>query len=551
MTKNFVAPPAPEVVYLTAIFRRIETGDIRIPAFQRPFVWAEDQVLELLESVYKGYPIGSVLFWRVNERLLRIERDDFNAFPTVDEHYPLSFVLDGRQRLSTLFGVFNWPYPEQESIFNVVFDLRTEQFRLYDPEALPEAYIHLPAVFSPRLLLDVQRTLADKADADTLIDRSIKLHSSFQEYLVPTVTIVGRSVAEVVEIFERINNTGVRLSAVDFMRALTWSEAFDLNTETVHLQNSIAERGYHLQAETLVKAITVLLGKAPTAVDMLTLRNCSPDELRDATGRAYDILARVTSYLKREFGILSAEFIPYEGQLLVATKLFSETPDPDTEVLSALSRWIWSISFSEGLRGKPDHYVARAISDAGELARGNLGALEYRLKVAVDDLLDRRFIRAKALSSAIASTFAVRGARSLFSGEEIDPEFYMKEFSAENFEGLYPLDRLRAEHNRHLGSAKIFANIVVVTESERKLLRSSPATVVFQNLFERFGAEAEEILNSQLIPPHVAQHALSENVDAFLVGRAAALYGAAAELTSTSRRLGSESEHAAADSQPH
>lgn len=535
MNSPFVAPPAPEVVYLTAVFRRIETGDIRIPAFQRPFVWHEANVLELLESVYKGYPIGSVLFWRVNERLLQIEQDDLNPFPTVEERYPLHFILDGRQRLSTLFGVFNWPYPERPGIFNVVFDLQNEKFVLFEPETAPEVYIHLPAVFSPKLLLNVQRELTGRPDGDVLIDRSIKLHSAFQEYLVPTVTIAGRSVSEVVEIFERINNTGIRLGAVDFMRALTWSEQFDLNTATSRLHDSLEQLGYSFEPETLVKTIAILLDKAPVAREMLTLRACKPDELQDATDRALRVLNQVTEYLRTEFKILSAEFVPYEGQVLVVAAVFGQDTQPDPQVLGALSRWVWSVSFSEGLRGKPDHYVARAIDDAKKLAHGNLNALQYRLRMSVNDLLDRRFIRGKALSSAIASTFAIRGARSFVTGEIIDTEFYMRDFSPENFEGLFSLNRIRAEHNPHLGSAKIFANIVVVPEAEQKYIRVHEPEELFRGLFEKFGADAERILESQLIPPHVAQHALNGNLNAFFAGRAAALYAAATELSNLYR----------------
>ena len=65
MERTRLLPPSPEVQYLPAIFRRIQSGDIRIPAFQRDFVWNEAQILELLESVYRGFPIGSALLWKV------------------------------------------------------------------------------------------------------------------------------------------------------------------------------------------------------------------------------------------------------------------------------------------------------------------------------------------------------------------------------------------------------------------------------------------------------------------------------------------------------
>src|SRR5947207_4426659 len=106
-TQSFF-PPTPEVQHLPTLFRRIQQGEIRIPAFQRGFVWTEAQILQLLESVYRGFPIGSLLFWSVKEQLLRIELSAVSPFPNVVEKYPLKFLLDGLQRLSTLYGVFHW-----------------------------------------------------------------------------------------------------------------------------------------------------------------------------------------------------------------------------------------------------------------------------------------------------------------------------------------------------------------------------------------------------------------------------------------------------------
>src|SRR5688572_31152939 len=146
--------PAPEVQYLPSIFRRIQTGDIKIPAFQRAFIWTEAQVLELLESIYRGFPIGSVLFWRVNEKVFKIARPDSTSFPETPEEYPLSYVLDGLQRLSTLYGCFHWKANVGLNVFNVVFDLQKEQFLHPNGDSLPGHYIHLSSIFSPKTFLE-------------------------------------------------------------------------------------------------------------------------------------------------------------------------------------------------------------------------------------------------------------------------------------------------------------------------------------------------------------------------------------------------------------
>jgi uncharacterized protein with ParB-like and HNH nuclease domain len=50
------------------IINRINSGDIRIPAFQRAYVWKQNQILDLLDSIVKSYPIGSILLWNTSEK---------------------------------------------------------------------------------------------------------------------------------------------------------------------------------------------------------------------------------------------------------------------------------------------------------------------------------------------------------------------------------------------------------------------------------------------------------------------------------------------------
>jgi hypothetical protein len=127
--------------------------------------------------------------------------------------------------------------------------------------------------------------------------------------LIPTVTIVRNEVTQVVEIFERINSTGTRLNAIDFMRALTWSSDFDLSIEIHQLQDIFIQNGYFFEPETLVKTMAITLNKAPIPEEMLKLKNYTADQLHEAIRNTYHILNNVIVFLKENFKILSSEFI--------------------------------------------------------------------------------------------------------------------------------------------------------------------------------------------------------------------------------------------------
>ncbi|QNQ39336.1 DUF262 domain-containing protein [Brucella intermedia] len=58
-----------EPLTIRKLINRISIGDIRIPAFQREYVWEADQVAFLLDSIYKGFPIGTIILWKTDNRL--------------------------------------------------------------------------------------------------------------------------------------------------------------------------------------------------------------------------------------------------------------------------------------------------------------------------------------------------------------------------------------------------------------------------------------------------------------------------------------------------
>ncbi len=93
-------------LFIKQLISDLERGRIRIPSFQRGFVWNSEQVAYFIDSIYKGFPFGSILLWRTRSEL-RIERN-LGAYelPKNDPEYPIDYVLDGQQRTTSIFGIF-------------------------------------------------------------------------------------------------------------------------------------------------------------------------------------------------------------------------------------------------------------------------------------------------------------------------------------------------------------------------------------------------------------------------------------------------------------
>ncbi|EKE05528.1 MAG: hypothetical protein ACD_19C00234G0001 [uncultured bacterium] len=493
--------PSPEVQHLPTIFRRIQAGDIRIPAFQRGFIWKESQVLELLESIYKGYPIGSLLFWRVSSEILHIGFSEDLPFPLVEPKYPLCYVLDGMQRLSALYGVFHAINNKRDE-FKVVFDFETEKFINTTSEESSELALPLDSLFVPKKLLEFHSTVLQNRNYDYVINNSLKLQSIFQEYLIPTVTISLENVSEVVEIFQRINSTGTKLGTVDFMRALTWSGSFDLNYELAEIQNTFESSGFIIDPETLVKIIAVVMGYDPIPAQMLKLKSESPNALKDGVKLAVNTIDHVIHFFKEEFSIYNSEMLPYEGILLGFTKIFSTNNNPSQSILSAAVKWFWSVSFNEALRGKPDHYVARSIHLLERIAQNDhTVVLDTSLDITHTAFFERRFIKGKALSIAFATMFAKNNARSLVTGEIIPTYEYMNGDAADAFIPIFPICKFKmySQFDRYT-SPKVFSNLFLTSHEDRKSIKGLSFETIISQLISKLGNKhAHHVLDSQFI----------------------------------------------------
>ena len=111
--------PQPNVDRIDGLASRILSGDILLPKFQRSLVWERPQILSLLDSVARGYPIGSVLLWQSRQELRSENRiaDLEIAVPRPD--YPVNYLLDGQQRLSTICGAMHWHGSDAKSRWNI------------------------------------------------------------------------------------------------------------------------------------------------------------------------------------------------------------------------------------------------------------------------------------------------------------------------------------------------------------------------------------------------------------------------------------------------
>ena len=225
VTKQTARDPKPTPERILQLASRVLEGDIILPEFQRPFVWKRRQILELMDSIYRNYPIGSLLVWESTQKLASKRSIADLAVAERSAKYPVNYLLDGQQRLSAICGAIYWTPSNPKSVWNVVFDLKTGKFSHSDQvDGHPVHQIPLRRMSDAP---EFYRRLGPIDDQE-MKDRADLLFTRFLQYQVPLVTLGDMSIDDVAPVFERINSTGTRLTIYDLMRAATWSPDFDL-----------------------------------------------------------------------------------------------------------------------------------------------------------------------------------------------------------------------------------------------------------------------------------------------------------------------------------
>lgn len=127
----------PEREYLREIVTKIESGEYAIPAFQRDFVWKKTQILELFDSISKGYPIGSIILWKPKNGEVPPVKNIITEEVSEDDRAEY-FLLDGRQRATAFMGcVSDWENKSPFFSCTTTLHLSVLLFRAEDAVKVP------------------------------------------------------------------------------------------------------------------------------------------------------------------------------------------------------------------------------------------------------------------------------------------------------------------------------------------------------------------------------------------------------------------------------
>ncbi|MFI7216481.1 DUF262 domain-containing protein [Micromonospora maritima] len=497
---------------------RVLTGEIVLPKYQRAFVWGPHQILELLDSVLRNYPIGSLLLWETTEQLAS---EQTVAGLAVDPPRPsraVRYILDGQQRLASVIGALHGG----AGLWDIIYDLREERFFHRTPETPTAAHlVPMQAVSSASLLFgQVVELSAD------VRDRATRLYEQFANYLVPVVTLNHVSAEESARVFVRINSTGTTMNIVDVARASTWSPDFDLKDEIESLLQVLDAKHYgRVDTKTMLRTIAVAAGFGFSRQDINRLRELDKPRLREAVEAAAKAAERAVDFLSTQIRTPHADALPYYNQFAVLVEVFRQLPKPSSAQYDALRRWFWLTASGEYFKGWSEAQMAQDSQAVAAFARGETGEVDTVAALPRSALWRHSaFSKRNAPSKLLALILAYEDPLDLLTGQRIDVGRALSWQNDKEFHHFFPRAFLRARGVSGAG-VNVCGNLVMLTSNSNIWVSDRPPSRYLRDLAEIEGEGAlRQRLRTCLVEEEAYQAALRDDYDTFLRVRSETLH---------------------------
>lgn len=293
---------------ISTILDHIDNGHMALPEFQRGYVWNRDQVRGLLDSLYRRHPVGGLLVW-ATESKTAAHRGDGQLAPGV-----VKLLLDGQQRITSLYGVVRGQPPrffdgDKQAFTGLRFHLGNETFGFYQPlkmkddplwvdvtELMQKGYLGL-GEYGNRL-----NSIPELAPNSGMYMARLGqlLGIPEKEFQIEEVTGNDKTLDIVVDIFNRVNSGGTKLSKGDLALAKICAEWPEARAAMKAKLQEWKEAGYSFNLDWLLRSVnTVLTGEAKFQY----LHDKSAEEVQDGLTRAIKHIDKSLNLISGRLGI--------------------------------------------------------------------------------------------------------------------------------------------------------------------------------------------------------------------------------------------------------
>lgn len=521
----------PDDINFTNLIADIGTCRIQIPPFQRSFVWSPKDIRYLLDSIYRGYPIGSFIFWKTTRKLphtrtigsIILDQSNINAGTEI------AYVLDGQQRITSLYAAVKGSMIEGET-YRFLFDLRSKKFVVRKSDIDAESD-------TTDLLVPISALFFGLASYDAVAQRYpdeyrsalVTLYDRFSSYRFSVIDVIDKvpdgeeeqseGVKQVVRMFSRINETGRKLTVVAKMVARCWGEDFDLreSLDTFSNGNSLVSK---LREETILQTASVILNyRKCRSRDILERTNIR--KLESEWENITKALLLAIEFVHSKLHIKHIEFIPFESLLVPLSYVFYKKRQLDNAQTIFIEQWFWKASLSNRYDSTVESKLEEDCIVFDKLLEGKNPIVEYFIDwdSLASRLISQRYSLLNAFSKTILSLLANAEPKNITDGRAVSLDGAIIGYYKHNLHHIFPLAYLRDKEAANRDVFDSIMNIMFIPAITNQSISDTAPAIYFQRLHEANDG-FQEILIHHLIPDVNRSGVLENNFLGFLDYRA-------------------------------
>lgn len=302
-----------------------ENGGFWLPNIQRPFVWRQEQIEKLFDSVMRDYPISTLLAWRTKSnmkqrRFIKDYKKGINLYEQYEGNNNKAkyLVLDGQQRLQSFYIGLKGTYEKKKLCFNILSGKPSmPEETMYKFKFLESDKIKAPWFSVNELVMDnstnkvIKKKCANEFEDDLTIeqidlieDNIDKIRNNFVQQEKINIQIIDSvdnpelySEDDIVEIFIRYNSGGTVLGKSDLLFSLLTVSWEDANENISELLYKLNAQGFKFDRDFILKTCLSLLKKG-AAYNVTKFREpTTKEEIQKKWDKIYDAICAVKDFL--------------------------------------------------------------------------------------------------------------------------------------------------------------------------------------------------------------------------------------------------------------
>lgn len=342
------------------VLEDVPAGRYRVPAFQRPWRWTRDDVLDLFDSLWRGYPIGVMLCWtRPGEQeVLRL--GEFSV--ELEARASAYSIIDGQQRVHALVGVLRHPFDadplHRGSDFELYFDLKNAKFCHRDTPGAPDPlWVPMNRVASSAALASWLDDRDLRRSQPELYRRALDLGRMVREHELLLYVLDTDDEGAIRQLFARLNNTGRRLRETEVFDALHRGRGGPID-DLAHLAVEVGEQGFGaISEQRLLHVCLAVVGATFKSRLQGRLHRDAPT--RTELNRVRPALFRALALLRDYAHIPTAADLPHSLSLCALAILCDRFESIDDRNAELLARFVWRGTATDVLNGRNQELSAR------------------------------------------------------------------------------------------------------------------------------------------------------------------------------------------------